>query len=647
MKIKTIALLAVISTNFILGCSYPLAERTQVKNLTPAIKSQAVVNLLATEVKTLWGQQFNHYQTDLLNDVAKAILAETLSGELGSMDLEKLTYYLRIYSSFGPDNNWSEHTAKSVNSALLALQNMPGFYQVNETTARLHENYAVALYRLYFLKPLQDAAADHVKPLSKLINLYANADLPEHKAIDYALWEVLRAGAILPYEARRKNEKVFTNAVNGDRELQRALTNFLTAKNASRKNDNWPKKHALWALAQYYNLYNTQYWNDYYQRSEDEQKQLDNDQLTLPIEAVMNDLDNRIWSALVADKSVATENIKELFSVPYVVTTFRGKSECKEGSLKNRCITPTIEQALPLKHNCSERIYILTQQMSLEQLNDSCQQLISQETNFHHKLATNFEPVANDFNDKLRVVIFENAAQYNKYGQLVFDINTDNGGMYIEGISQDPDNIATFYSFEHFWARPKFAVWNLNHEFVHYLDGRYVKYDSFNHFPGNLVWWSEGLAEYISKENINPRTFKLLHETEQKQWPSLLDIFNTKYKDGVDRVYRWSYLAVRFMYEKHQSEYRKMAHYLKTDYFNGYKDLLDESATKYNVEFVLWLKDHSATFTAGEQEIDPRKPRQFYRYTYKEYLKPSYLDENVLHMHWQYWHENAIKKTTL
>ncbi len=87
-----------------------------------------------------------------------------------------------------------------------------------------------------------------------------------------------------------------------------------------------------------------------------------------------------------------------------------------------------------------------------------------------------------------------------------------------------------------------------------------------------------------------------------------------------------------------------MAHYLKTDFFKGYKDLLDESGEKFNAEFSQWLANHKETFTDSEQEENPRKPRQFYRYTYKDYLHPAYLTEDVLHMHWQYWHENAANK---
>ncbi|KGJ87753.1 collagenase [Colwellia psychrerythraea] len=643
MSIAAIAISSVIS-----ACSNNVSGDVNTSNQSISMSQvdPIVAQILATDIDQLWSQDFNHYQEGMLKAVADAISVEALKGDLASDNLEKLTFYLRVYSSFGADKDWPEQTAKSVNSALINLHNMTGFFDVNSTTARLHENYAVALYRLYFLAPLQPFTTDQVKPLSQLITLYANADLTSSvndKAVDYALWEILRAGAILPYEARRKNEEVFTKAVHGEGELQQALIQFITAKNNSLVGDDWPKQNALWALAQYYNLYTKDYWNEYYERSSDDQKLLDDDKLSLNVEEKMDALDNNVWAALTTHKQVSNEQNKTLFSIPYVVNTFRGKSECEEGTLAGRCITPTIAQALPINHECSDRIYILTQAMTKAQLNDSCQQLISQESNFHDILATNNQPVANDFNDKLRVVIFDNHAEYNKYGQLVFDINTDNGGMYIEGTTQDPDNIATFYSFEHFWVRPEFAVWNLNHEFVHYLDGRFVKYDTFNHFPSHMVWWSEGLAEYVANEDDNPRAFKLVNETKAKDWPSLSDVFNTEYKDGTDRVYRWGYLAVRFMNEHHQDEYRKMAHYLQTDFFAGYKKLLDESGEKFNDEFNQWLVEHNNSFVAEAEDSNPQKPRQFYRYTYKDYLQPSHLTEDKLHMHWQYWHENALK----
>jgi len=620
----------------------------------------SVISVLNTELEMLWSTSFDHQQTNLLEHVSNAITFYAEQGDLQSAELDKLSYYLRIYSSFGPDKDWSDNTAASINRALIAIQAMPDFYSTSPASARLQENYAVALYRLYFLAPLQSSISDHISPLTKLINLYSESELPRDNAVDYALWEILRAAAIIPYEARRKNKKAHINAIINKGELQQALLAFIGSKNATLQGSNWPKAHAAWALGNYYNLYNKQYWNEYYTRSEEEQKQLDDDKISLSFEKSMDDLDNALWAALSQDVNASAAQIKTQFSVPYVVTTFRGKSECLEGTLANRCITPTIEEALPIKHICSDSLYILTQEMSESQLNTSCQRLISQESTFHEKLQTKKQPVANDYNEKLRVVVFDNAAEYNKYGQLVFDINTDNGGMYIEGTTQNPDNIATFYSYEHFWVRPTFKVWNLNHEYMHYLDGRFIKYDTYNHFPGQMVWWSEGLAEYISKGDDNPKAFTKMAETSQEKWPSLLEVFNTEYKDGSDRVYKWGYLAVRYMFENHHKEYLQMAHFLKTDYFEGYKNLIDQVGESDKAGFALWLNAHKPRIdktiidtanlkitdkNAGSTDIkkEIKEPRQFYRYTYKDYLQPKHLVESAEHMHWQYWHANALK----
>lgn len=660
MKNKKALLVALLTICVANACSYsPVTEKNQAPKIghivptkTDGIESEAIKNLLATDIETLWSQDFNHYQDNLLLQVSQSISVLAKQGDLADKDLEKLTYYLRIYSSFGPDKEWPEGTAETVNSALINLQNMAGFYQITPTTARLHENYSVALYRLYFLEPLRLLTIDHIQPLANLIDLYANSDLlinnseMNNSAIDYALWEIIRASSILSYEATRKNKAEHLNIFSRDELIPKALLAFIESNNATINGDDWPKQHATWALANYYNVYNKQYLNAYYEKSEAEQKQLDDDEITLPVQKKMTDLDNSLWQALSNSMNNPEPNdkgLKTLFSVPYVVSTFRGKSECEEGSLKNRCITPTVEEATPIKHVCSDSLFIRTQKMTKAQLEDSCKKLISQETVFHEKLATNKEPVANDFNDKLRVVVFHNAAEYNKYGQLVFDISTNNGGMYIEGTTQDPDNLATFYSYEHFWVRPEFQVWNLNHEYVHYLDGRFLKYDTFNHFPSNLVWWSEGLAEYIAQGDENPRTFKLLNKTKQEDWLTLQQVFDTEYKDGTDQVYKWGYLAVRFMYENHKAEYHKLAHFLKTDFFEGYKKLLDESGKNYEEEFKVWLTKLDKDFIDVSVAKNPQKPRQFNRYAYKDYLQPKHLIESPQHMHWQYWHENALK----
>ena len=602
-----------------------------------------ISQVLNTPEADLWRQSFGHHSEGMLAEVADGIAHLAMQPTLSDkqyQQLEKLSFYLRIFSSFGPDKDWPAGAAERLNSSLLLLSNRNDFFTLNTKQVRLHENYAVALYRLYYMEQLQDKIGQHVDNLSKLIELYGSGELGEDLAYDYALWEVVRSAGILAHEARSRNKPPFTEGLSQGGKLQQALLGFVTSKNASR-GASWPRDNALWGLSKWYALTHKQFLNAYYEADEEIQKQLDDDKITWPIEDKMTALDNQVWQSL---SGLSDTERKAAFTVPYVVNTFRGKTECDEDGLKGRCTIPTIEEALPQRKDCSDSLFILAQSMTDEQLSKSCERLTTQTDTFHQKLATKMEPVANDFNHKLRVVIFDDQSQYNIYGQLIFDIGTDNGGMYIEGTPQNPDNQATFYAYEQFWARPDFKVWNLNHEYVHYLDGRYVKYDTFNHFPSHLVWWSEGLAEYISMGDVNARAAKLLHDVEKDKWLSLKEVFDTEYKDGGDRVYRWSYMATRFLNEQAPDDYRKMAHYLKTDYFDGYKGQLDETSEQLQDKFAIWLDEFYQAHQAKEEAKDPTKPRQFYRYSYRRYLKPQHLVEDARHMHWQYWHANALKE---
>ena len=145
-------LLALGISCVITACSF--TDKAVTDNSARSHVNPLAAQVIATDIETLWSQGFDHYQQGLLKAVANEISIEALTGDLTNDKLEKLTFYLRIYSSFGRDKDWTEETAISVNTALINVHKMPGFFEVNPATARLHENYAVALYRLYFLDAL-------------------------------------------------------------------------------------------------------------------------------------------------------------------------------------------------------------------------------------------------------------------------------------------------------------------------------------------------------------------------------------------------------------------------------------------------------------------------------------------------------------
>lgn len=201
------------------------------------------------------------------------------------------------------------------------------------------------------------------------------------------------------------------------------------------------------------------------------------------------------------------------------------------------------------RHQCSSTLKIRYQgTIAPANLTDICQRLSAEETRFHQMMGTSpAKPVANDNNTDLEIVIFKSSTDYQNYAGDFFDISTDNGGMYLEGTPSEQGNQARFIAYQATWLAPAFVVWNLEHEYVHYLDGRFNKWGGFNDLPDNVVWWAEGLAEYLSQPDTNPAALAV---APNKTY-ALSTLFQTTYANSnTERTYRWGYLAVRYMFEQ-------------------------------------------------------------------------------------------------
>lgn len=203
-------------------------------------------------------------------------------------------------------------------------------------------------------------------------------------------------------------------------------------------------------------------------------------------------------------------------------------------------------------HTCSTTLKLRYQEPITEINRDQiCTQLAEQETAFHQMFQTSKDtPVSNDHNTDLEVVIFSSYTDYDNYAGTFFGISTDNGGMYLEGEPATPGNQARFIAHQATWL-PSFQVWNLQHEYVHYLDGRFNLWGSFSDQAENSVWWSEGLAEYLSQPNNNSNA---LTAAANKTY-ALSELFQTTYANSnTERTYHWGYLATRFMMEQNRAD---------------------------------------------------------------------------------------------
>ncbi len=244
----------------------------------------------------------------------------------------------------------------------------------------------------------------------------------------------------------------------------------------------------------------------------------------------------------------------------------------------------------------SNTLFVWAQDMNQEQLAWTCNSLGQHETYFHSTLQTNNTPVVPDDNDDLRMVVFNNSNEWRIYGYALFGASTDNGGLYLEGDPSVAGDQATFFAYEDVPERPIFDIWNLRHEYMHYLDGRFISQGDFGDVngAGRTVWFGEGAAEYLSRRDCNAGAATAAANGTY----ALSTIFSNEYGVGQDRIYTWGYLAVRFMFEERNTEFFAMLDLFKqgnyADYRTNQVDLWVANQT-FDADFSAWLPSVEST----------------------------------------------------
>lgn len=253
------------------------------------------------------------------------------------------------------------------------------------------------------------------------------------------------------------------------------------------------------------------------------------------------------------------------------------------------------EAALPVRHDCGGGITVRAQEITTEQLAGVCASLSGQ-TSFFHDVVRDNGPVPDDRNETIEVNAFDSSSDYRTYAGVIFGIDTNNGGMYLEGDPAAEGNQPRFIAYEADWLKPEFAIWNLNHEFTHYLDGRFDMHGDFEDgMTTPTVWWVEGLAEYVSY-SYRDETYDAAIAEAGKRTYRLSTLFDTTYANSdTNRIYRWGYLAVRFMAERHPGEVDSLLRYYRAGEWQAARDFLTRSiGGAYDAEFDQWLIDCAA-----------------------------------------------------
>ncbi|TDF34491.1 collagenase [Alteromonadaceae bacterium M269] len=259
-----------------------------------------------------------------------------------------------------------------------------------------------------------------------------------------------------------------------------------------------------------------------------------------------------------------------------------------------------VNQVLSHTHACADNLNLRYQQMTETQVTDSCKLLLDTEERFHQIFDSQNTPVLHDNNRQLRANVYASRDDYVKYVTDHFDVPSDNGGMYLEGLPHLENSRAEYVAY----LRNN-KVWNLNHEFVHYLDGRFNLYGDYcaglhdGHAgpeycakpapqPPYLIWWTEGVAEYIAHGDKNEKALKLAADKTYK----LSELFyNSVANWSTERVYRWGYLATRYMIEEQHEKVDEMLFFTRQGDYPRYQSLVKSWGSSMDEGFARWLDE--------------------------------------------------------
>ncbi|MFE1172235.1 collagenase [Streptomyces sp. NPDC058773] len=247
--------------------------------------------------------------------------------------------------------------------------------------------------------------------------------------------------------------------------------------------------------------------------------------------------------------------------------------------------------ALPLTHSCDATHTIKAQSLTAGELEAACTSVLGQGA-YVRDLVKNDGPIPNQYESTIELVVFGSRNDYRTYAGAIFGVDTDNGGITMIGDPAEPDNKPLSIMYQRsddngFPAR----IWNLNHEYTHYLDARDdMKGDFGQQTSVPDVWWIEGLGEYVSYSYRKITDDEAVTQAGKHTY-KLSTLFQSTYDNSdVTRTYPWGYLAVRYMFEKHPDDIATiLSHFRTGDYEGGYAVYHTTIGTRYDADFDTWL----------------------------------------------------------
>ena len=514
---------------------------------------------------------------DPITDVAQALHYLAEADDLADPDLNQLLYFLASYKYYAEQMTDSE--AQALSTALLAVTQMTDF--VSPAGSVIQEGYAYALTNLerYSGAVFYKDQLPHLLGLIQYYSLQSNPfSISNGGDTTMALMGAIASAAYYGDAAVKAtyNENML-EVLSVMRSFVFLGETSLDMRWSGEDDRKWIMPHSFNAMGKI---------------------------STVATDEAKTRFDSTILEAhgkVIADISQETASI--IVTKNYLENAGRS---CGEGdALFGSCIVPpNVEDILTVSHACTDNITIRAQgTISPATLAQSCADMALQESEFHAFFNTVGTPVAGDLNEHIEVVAFASPEDYEKYAGEFFGISTDNGGMYLEGTPTAEGNQARFIAMQcpDSWLGGSCQyidqIYNLRHEFTHYLDGRYIKSGSYGSFDYNVAW-SEGLAEYMAMGKDHTRTLNTL---KGETIPPLYNILFMSYE--YDNLYQWGYFAMRYLAEQHKSEMELITAALQAGNNNAYVTALKGVVQRTESGFAAYMLENSETVAPTAAQI--------------------------------------------
>lgn len=523
---------------------FVVVEPVVVSTPAAAINSKAEFSVDVEQIiASTWAQwgEISANSPGVVADVAKAIHFLAQQDDIKDKDLDTLLYFLRNFAANGDFTQFSQADAKLISDALHAVAMMTEFYTTGAPAGLIHESYATALINLTTAEGAQ-FITEQLPHLMALTQFYAGLSNPYvNDNFGYSTNQILKAFYDLAYIG--KQNAVIKAAFNEHMlAVMSVLRSYALGETGLDMRWNadadrmWIMPHEFLALGHVVNLAEP------------------------AVQARFDGIVKEIFD--VTSAQVDAEEVKKKITESYLETVNRSCDS--SDALNGYCSVPKkVEDILTITYQCNDAITISAQAMTNQQLATACSKMADVGTNFHQFFNTNMQPVSDDNNTKLEVIVYATPEDYEAYGYQFFGHNTNNGGIYLEGDPSIAGNIPRFHAMQcpqswvGFSCDTAGEVYNLEHEYIHYLDGRYNLYGMFAHH-NNTVSWAEGWAEFLTKGQYNKRNFDAI---AGKTVPSLRSILFMEY--GFDNLYPWSYLTMRYLAENHKQSVLALSNALK------------------------------------------------------------------------------------